>query len=279
MSQPKGTLIIVGGSEERARDGERPILEEIARRARGQRPLVILTVASASHAEVGDEYAKLFRELGVHNPAVLPLRSREDAQEDKVVDTLGGAAVVFFTGGDQLRITSQVGDSRVFRCLHELYSNGATIAGTSAGAAVMSETMVIGGAGDESPGISALRMAPGLGLLSGVVVDSHFAQRGRFGRLLGAVAQNPANIGLGLDEDTAVIVERGQTFTVLGSGAAYVIDGSTITYSGLSEAQPEGVITIHGVQLHVLGADDCFDLRTRQPVPAEPRDRHDQEKQ
>lgn len=270
MSQAKGTLIIVGGSEEHARDGERPILEEIARRARGQRPLVILTVASASHAEVGDEYAKLFRELGVHHPTVLPLRSRDDAQEEKVVETLGRASVVFFTGGDQLRITSQVGDTQVFRCLHELYSNGATIAGTSAGAAVMSETMVIGGAGDESPGISALRMAPGLGLLSGVVVDSHFAQRGRFGRLLGAVAQNPANLGLGLDEDTAVIVERGQSFTVLGSGAAYVIDGSTISYSGLSEARPEGVITIHGVQLHVLGEDDRFDLRTRRPLTPAP---------
>jgi cyanophycinase len=93
--------------------------------------------------------------------------SREDAQADSVVETIGRAAVVFFTGGDQLRITSQLGDSRVFRCLHELYTRGATIAGTSAGAAVMSETMVIGGTGDESPGISALHMAPGLGLLSG----------------------------------------------------------------------------------------------------------------
>jgi cyanophycinase len=126
--------------------------------------------------------------------------------------------------------------------------------------------MVIGGEGEASPGISALRMAPGLGLLEGVAVDSHFAERGRFGRLLGAVAQNPANLGLGLDEDTAVLVERGQRFRVLGSGAAYVLDGASIRYSSLSEAHPEGVLTIHGVTLHVLGKGDRFDLVQWRPL-------------
>jgi cyanophycinase len=124
---------------------------------------------------------------------------------------------------------------------------GEQIIGTLAGAAAISETMVVGGAGDASPGASALRMAPGLGLLSGVVVDSHFAHRRRFGRLLGAVAQNPANLGLGLDDNTAVVVEQGRKFCVLGWGAAYVLDGSSITYSGLSEAHAEGVSSIHGV--------------------------------
>ena len=266
MTQPKGTLIIVGGHEERTREGDRAILAEVAGRTNGHKPLVIVTIASEAHPDWGEDYARVFRELGVHQPRVLPLRSREEAQDDHVVGQLADAAVVFFTGGDQLRITSQLGDSPVYRCLHELYRGGATIAGTSAGAAAMSETMVVGGEADASPGISALRMAPGLGLLEGVVVDSHFAERGRFGRLLGAVAQNPANLGLGLDEDTAVLVERGQRFRVLGSGAAYVLDGATIGYSSLSEAQAEGVLTIHGVTVHVLGKGDRFDLGQRQPL-------------
>jgi cyanophycinase len=130
----------------------------------------------------------------------------------------------------------------------------------------MSQTMVIGGEGEASPGIAGVRMAPGLGLLEGVVVDSHFAERGRFGRLLGAVAQNPANLGLGLDEDTAVVVERGERLRVLGSGAAYILDGGSIRYSSLSEARTDGVLTIHGVTLHVLGTGDRFDLPTRQPL-------------
>lgn len=266
MSRPKGTLIIIGGHEERNPKADPEILKHVAQQTRERKPLVIITVASNEHPDWGADYARTFRELGVSEPLVLPLRSRQDAHEERVLKQVADAGVVFFTGGDQLRITSQVGDTPIFKCLHELYQKGATIAGTSAGAAAMSETMVIGGAADESPGVSALRMAPGLGLLPGVVVDSHFAERGRFGRLLGAVAQNPANLGLGLDENTAVIVEQGRGFCVLGSGAAYVLDGSSITYSGLSEAHAEGVLTIHGVTLHVLGKGERFDLEQRRPV-------------
>src|SRR5436305_2345727 len=247
----RGTLIIIGGHEERSKDSDRTILKEVARRAVDNEPLVILTVASTSHPELGDEYAKIFSDLGVRNPRVLPLRSREEATHPDVVKQLGDAAVVFFTGGDQLRITSQLGDTPVYKCLHELYRRGATIAGTSAGAAVMSETMLVGGRGDESPEISALRMAPGLGLLEQAVVDSHFAERGRFGRLLGAVAQNPANLGIGIDENTALLLEADDTFQVIGSGAVYAIDGSAIRYSSLSEERPEGIVSIFDVKLHV----------------------------
>ncbi len=176
------------------------------------------------------------------------------------------ASVVYFTGGDQLRITSQVGDSPVFRCLLDIYRRGATIAGTSAGAAAMSETMLISGPSDHSPEISALGMAPGLGFISSVVVDSHFAERGRFGRLLGAVAQNPRNIGLGIDEDTAIVVEQDERFRVLGSGGVYLVDGSGVSYSSLSERRPEGILSIFDVRVHVLGDGDAYDLKRRRPV-------------
>ena len=176
------------------------------------------------------------------------------------------AAVIFFTGGDPLRITSQIGNTPTFQCLRARYRDGATIAGTSAGAAAMPETMLIAGASDASYQIDALSMAPGLALIQDVVIDTHFAERGRIGRLLGAVAQNPRNLGLGIDEDTAVVVDGGTRFQVLGSGAVYVLDGGAITYTSPAERHPAGIVSIDDVSLHVLGEHDCFDLISRRPV-------------
>jgi len=130
----------------------------------------------------------------------------------------------------------------------------------------MSEAMLISGPSDQSQEISALGMAPGLGLTHEIVIDSHFAERGRIGRLLGAVAQNPKNLGIGIDEDTAIIVEREERFRVRGSGAVYVVDGTEVDYSSLSEKNPEGILSVFGVRLHVLGDGDTYDLRNRQPI-------------
>jgi cyanophycinase len=266
-SNVRGSLIIVGGHEEKGKDAERSILEEIAARAKRRKGnLVVVTVASQLPEEMAADYRAAFRDLGVRDLEIVDIRSRDDACDDSVVEKIRNASVVFFTGGDQLRITSQVGDSPTFQCLSEIYRRGATIAGTSAGAAAMSETMLVSGAGDESVEISALGMAPGLGFISGVVVDSHFAERGRFGRLLGAVAQNPKNIGLGIDEDTAIVVERDKQFRVLGSGAVYVVDGTGVSYSSLSERRAEGVLSIFDVKVHVLGDGDSYDLTHRRPV-------------
>jgi cyanophycinase len=150
--------------------------------------------------------------------------------------------------------------------MRRAYIEGGFVAGTSAGAAAMPETMIIGGPGDESNRISALSMASGLGLLHDVVIDSHFAERGRLGRLLGAVVQNPRNLGIGIDESTAIVVERDERFRVIGSGAVYVVDGSEISHSSLAEDKSEGVVTIHDLKLHVLGDGDCYDLKTRKPI-------------
>ena len=266
-TKPTGTLIVIGGHEDKDSNGEREILTEVAHRAKGQKGhLVIVTVATQFPKEVAAEYTAVFSELGVKSVEVFDIRSRDEAYAEASVEKVRHASVVFFTGGDQLRITSQVGDSPVFRCLQELYEKGATIAGTSAGAAAMSETMLIGGPSDQSNRVSTLGMAPGLGLMHDVVFDSHFAERGRFGRLLGAVAQNPRNLGIGLDEDTAIVVERDEAFRVLGSGAVYIFDGTEIPYSSLSEANPEGILSVFGAKLHVLGRGDRFDLAHRQPV-------------
>jgi cyanophycinase len=264
-AKPKGRLIIIGGHEDK--QGEQTILKAVARRAHGaDGRLVVVTVASDEPEELGREYRRLFKELGVGHVDVVDIRTREEAGEEKYIEKIGKAKVVFFTGGDQLRITSQIGDSPLFRCMHEIYEQGATIAGTSAGAAAMPETMLNGGESDKSNEISALEMAPGLAFISGVVIDSHFAERGRMGRLLGAVAQNPRNIGLGIDEDTAIVVTGEDRFEVIGSGAVYVVDGMDISYSSLSEKQPEGILSIYDIKVHVLGQDNQYDLNARRPV-------------
>jgi cyanophycinase len=268
-SNKKGNLIIIGGHEDKR--GDKEILAEVARRAREANDrLVIMTVASQEPEELAEQYRAIFKELGVRYVEAVDIRTRDEAKDEANVEKVRGASVIFFTGGDQLRITSQVGDSPLFTCMYEVYRKGGVIVGTSAGAAAMPETMLVGGKNDTSQRVSAMEMAPGLALIAGVVIDSHFAERGRMGRLLGAVAQNPRNLGLGIDEDTAIVVECDDTFTVAGSGAVYAVDGADITYSSLSEKNPEGVISIYDVKLHVLAQGDRFDLRSRRPSPPHP---------
>jgi cyanophycinase len=264
VKEAKGTLILSGGNE--ATENEPKIMETISQAARRKRNgrLVVITVAQDLIKETNDKYRGIFIDSGVEQIDFVVIKTREDAQDEVNVACVKAAAVVFFTGGDQLRVTSQIGDTPLFHALRDFYRKGGTIAGTSSGAAVMSDTMLIGGPGDESNRVSNLMMAPGLGLVQGLVIDSHFAERGRIGRLIGAVTQNPANLGLGLDEDTAVVL-RDEHFEVIGSGAVYVVDGANITYSSLSESDAEGIVTVYELKMHVLGAGHRFDLSTAQP--------------
>jgi cyanophycinase len=200
------------------------ILREVARRV-GRRKLVITTVASREPEGTFEEYQNIFRDFGVQC-VDLEISARGDALEPDNIELMNVAMAVFFTGGDQLKITSQIGDTPIFSRLREIYHQGGLVAGTSVGASVVCETMLIGGPGEESHRSDHnLRMAPGLGFFKDAIVDQHFAERGRFGRLLGAVARNPRNLGVGIDEDTAVVVENGESFYVIGSGAVYVLDG------------------------------------------------------
>jgi cyanophycinase len=149
----------------------------------------------------------VFNDLGIEEVRILHLDTREDALNEENHRLLDDVRVVFFSGGDQLRLVHKIGDTPIFQKLNELYIDGGTLAGTSSGAAAIAETMVTDGAGDESPELTSLDMAPGFGFLDGVVVDSHFAERGRIGRLCAIVAQNSKNLGIGIDEDTAICVE------------------------------------------------------------------------
>ncbi|HEV2082513.1 MAG TPA: cyanophycinase [Brevundimonas sp.] len=264
MDDPRGALIIVGGHEDK--EGDCVILKEIASRVAGGR-LVLATVASEEPEEYFEAYSTAFARLGVTDLVQLYVRERCDGGDQDVLSKLDGAAGVFFTGGDQLRISSQIGDTPVERRILDLHRSGAFIAGTSAGASVMSETMLVKGPSAESYRIGELHMAPGLGLMKDVIIDQHFAERGRYGRLLGAVAHNPRLLGVGIDENTALVVE-GDAGTVIGAGAVYVVDGEAASHSNIAEASAEEALSMFDVRMHVLARGDRFDFRQRRPASA-----------
>lgn len=263
MKRSERALIIIGGHEDKEK--KRLILRAVAERV-GDGKLVVATVASTVQAELWEEYERIFRGLGVRHIYKLSVESREEALSEASVRVLDDANGVFFTGGDQVKITSQLGCSPVCERIQEIYESGGVIAGTSAGASVMSETMMVSGSGSETHRIGgALHLAPGLGLIRGIIVDQHFAERGRAGRLIGAVAQNPRIIGIGIDENTAVIVERDKKFTVLGEGGVYIVDGGAMTYSNLTDEQTDRSLSVFDVKLHILSQGDTYDCQTRRP--------------
>ncbi len=256
-----GRLLIIGGAEDK--EGECKILKRFIQEAGGRESrIVILTAATEQPQQVGDEYKNLFYALEAGEVQVLDIGERISANQENICEEMERATGVFFTGGDQLRITGILGGTRLDRTLHQLYERGVIIAGTSAGASVMSDTMIIGGEGG-TPKKDALAMAPGLGLLNSIVIDQHFAQRGRIGRLLTAVAQNPYVLGIGIDEDTSILVYADGNFTVVGSQTVTVVDASSTKATNVSEISPGQSLVLTPVQIHVLPDGYSFDLKRR----------------
>ncbi|HWH18185.1 MAG TPA: cyanophycinase [Allosphingosinicella sp.] len=261
----RGCLIIIGGHEDRDPGGERKILREVARHVRGGK-LVLATVASHKPEGYFDEYERAFEDLGIGDLVELYVEDRNEAGDREKLQVLDDAAAIFFSGGDQLRITSQIGDTGIEAKVRALYERGGVVAGTSAGASVMSDTMLVKGTSKETHRIGDLHMSPGLGLIRDVIIDQHFAERGRFGRLLGAVAHNPRVLGIGIDENTAAMVE-GDRLKVIGEGAVYVVDGTGVSYSNVAEAKSDITLSMHDVTVHILAEGDSFDLKDRRPIP------------
>lgn len=262
MTAKPGPLIIIGGHEDK--EGDKVILRAVAERLQAGR-LVIATIASRAPEGYFETYQKAFSDLGVSDLVELYVEDRGAAHDEGTLALLDGATGVFFSGGDQLRISSQIGDTPIEARIRQIWREGGVLAGTSAGASVMSDTMMVRGASAETHRIGDLRMAPGLGLVRDVIIDQHFAERGRIGRLLGAVAQSPRVLGVGIDEDTAIIVE-GDAFRVLGSGAVYVVDAEGVTASNIAEGRTDNTLSMTDVRLHVLASGDGLDLITRRPL-------------
>ena len=257
-------LIVIGGREDKI--GDALILREVARHV-GKGKLVVSTIASSQPSGVFRTYEKVFRRVGLERVHELKVGSRAEAKNPDVLKVLEDASAVFFTGGDQLRITSQIADTPVFNRIDEIYRRGGVIAGTSAGAAAVCSTMLARGRARISPRLGdSVKMAPGLGFLSDVIIDQHFAERGRMGRLLCAVAQNANTLGLGLDENTAVVISGQESFYVVGAGAVYAVDGREISYSNVHENDTNKTLAVYDMKLHVLTEGDFFDLNTRRPT-------------
>ncbi|MBN1057356.1 cyanophycinase [Clostridium botulinum] len=259
-----GNLIIIGGGEDK--EGKKEILKRVcASMDKDKDILLIATIATEYPKEAANKYKKAFGELKVKNIRVLDISERMDSFNEENVELIKNSSLIFFTGGDQLRITSLIGGSPIYSALKEAYKKGIFIVGTSAGASVMSDTMIVEGSDEQSPRKCTLKMAPGLGLIKDVIIDQHFAQRGRIGRLLTGIAENPEVLGIGIDENTAIIVNQEGKVEVIGEGAVYFIDGSEITYTNVSELYGEDILSMYNVKLHILTNSKRFDLIKKLP--------------
>lgn len=261
--------MVIGGGEDKT--GHQEVLAEVARLV-GAGPLVIATLASSEAERQWPEYKKVFRKLGVKELRHLAVSDRSDAVGRAAMETVANAKGVFFTGGDQLKITSDLGGTKLCELIRNVYEQGGVIAGTSAGASVMSSTMITAGPSDSSVKAKGdIKMAPGLDFLEDIIVDQHFAQRGRISRLLGAIALNPRFLGIGIDENTAIVLEKPTKFRVIGAGSVYVLDAQDVPKVNVSDDGKSGDanLSIYGVQLYVMNRGECFDLTARRPI-AEP---------
>lgn len=264
MEQTKGKLVIIGGAEDK--EGPCLILRKFLELAGGREArVIILTAATEAPKEVGKMYLDVFARLGCAKVEVLDVPDRATANSYGIKEMIRGATGVFFTGGDQLRITSALGGTALLSAMEEAHLQGLVVAGTSAGASVMSSTMITEGDSDQSPKLNTVKMSPGIGLLSGIVIDQHFAQRGRIGRLLTALAQNPSVLGLGIDEDTAVIVDKDELL-VWGSQTVTILDGRGVTHTNASLLEPNQYLALTHVTTHILPHGYRFNLSKREPL-------------
>jgi cyanophycinase len=262
-----GPLIIIGGAEDRK--GSCTILSEFIRLSAGPRArIVVLTVASQHPREVGAEYLEVFQRLGAKQVQVHDARDRGQVLAPELVEALEQASGVFFTGGDQQRITNLLGGTPADQVLHRRHEEGMVLAGTSAGAAMMSGTMIVQGHSEATPRVGIVRIGPGMEFMRGTIIDQHFGQRGRGGRLLTALAQYPHQLGIGIDEDTALIVS-GVEFEVIGSGAVVIFDAGATTYNDAPHRHERERLAICDVKLHVLTTGFRFSLHQRRPIPPE----------
>ena len=264
LTEARGILMAIGGAEERT--PESPILKEFVRLAGGKRAnIVVMTVATDSPEEVGAEYIEVFEKIGVKSVQAVDVSSRADAIAEENIKAVREASGLFFTGGDQLHITSLMGGTELQKAIHEIYEKGIIIGGTSAGAAMMSNSMILQGDGEEAPKLGAVEMGPGMDLIVGCMIDTHFSQRGRHGRLLTAVAHYPQDMGIGLDENTAMIVDKGE-MRVMGTGAVTIIDAGGMTYANTPYVEKGQNLALADVRVHVVCEGEKFNLFERQMI-------------
>jgi cyanophycinase len=265
---PHGTVIVIGGAEDKVRD--RVILGRFVALAGGRdAKIAVIATASSLGMEAGDRYRSVFTELGAAEVMPLNAVTRTQANDENLARIIRDSTGIFLTGGNQLRLSSMLGGTRLADAIMARFMAGAVVAGTSAGASAVSSHMIAFGASGATPKHRMAQIAAGLGLLPGVIVDQHFQQRNRLGRLLSLIAQNPMLLGLGVDEDTAGVVGPDGIMEVIGRGSITVVDGAA-SDTDAWEIRGHRPLMISNVTLHSLPAGYRFDLRrrTRVPTPA-----------
>jgi cyanophycinase len=278
MVKPKGKLIAVGGNEDKGSQDdpgrvrmtsrnffELQILSRIIHEAGGKDvPFEVITTASTIPDEVGENYLQAFGKLGCTNVHVMHVKTEEQVRDPENIARIKNAGGVMFTGGNQLTLSSLYNETEFLDILQQRYMNeDFVIAGTSAGAMAMSKIMIYQGSSSEALLKGEVKITTGLSFLEDVIVDSHFVKRGRFGRLAQAVAANPACIGLGLGEDTGVIITEGDHMEAIGSGLIIVFDGSKIKHNNIFDLQEGAPISIENLIVHVLAKGNCYILKKR----------------
>jgi cyanophycinase len=254
----------IGGAEDKVYNTD--ILRRFVEMAGPDATIAVIPTAS-SLDETGPAYQTLFDSLGAAETVVLEIRERADCSDEHILETLERADAVFITGGNQLRLSTTLGGTPVAQALRRRNASGMPIAGTSAGAAIMPEHMIAGGDPGGTPQADMTTLAPGLGLTNKVMIDQHFRQRDRIGRLLSALSYNPFPVGLGIDEDTAVIIDGDDQIEVVGSGAVTILDPSHLKFTSVSESDGGEPVCLIDLRLHVLNSGSRYDLKTRMAWP------------
>jgi cyanophycinase len=261
VDKKRGYIVPIGGAEDK--EGTAEILRMFLEVSGGKHARIVIIPTASSLEETGRKYEKLFRKLGADEAKSLPLESRDDAGKREWLDYIDKATGVFVTGGNQLRLTTTLGGTAVAKAIRRANARGATVGGPTAGAAIHREHMIAYGAEGSTPHAGAVTLVPGFGLTNRIMIDQHFRQRDRLGRLLTALAYNPFAVGVGLDEDTAAFIDHEKRLTVVGAGAITIIDASELTHSSVAEVKEGMPVSMTNVRLHILAHGGSFDLETR----------------
>jgi cyanophycinase len=279
---PKGKLIAIGGNEDKGTDGEHHkspyktlnffelgILKRVVTESRLnlKSSIEVITAASGIPKEIGENYIRAFQKLGCGNVNVMHIKKEEQADKSENIKRIENADVVMFTGGDQTKLAQMILDTKIHKTLQKKYKEESfVIAGTSAGAMAMSETMIEGGGSAESLLRGQVSINRGLGFAHHLIIDSHFVKRGRFGRLIQSVGENPELLGVGLGEDTGVLITEGSKFEVIGAGLVIIFDGKDLKHINLDVPLGDP-ISIENMIVHVLSKGDKYDLDIRKMLP------------
>lgn len=257
----RGWIVPIGGAENK--DENPRILKRFLAVAGGSRAEIVVIPTASQLRDTGPRYQRLFGELGARKVEVVDFDSRGDCTESGRLDRIERASAIFFTGGNQLRLSTILGGTPAAQMIRACNAAGVTVGGTSAGASILSEHMIAFGKEGSSPRADSVRLAPGLGLTNRFVIDQHFRQRDRLGRLLAALAYNPFAIGIGLDEDTAAFIGPDNTLEVEGSGSVSVVDAGNLGFSSMADAGEDQPVCMLGLTMHILLAGATFNLVTR----------------